>query len=372
MKKKNIHNIIPFAKPVIQTQETISLIKRDIDSNFPNEGKFTKLFEKKLSILLKTKYVVTVTSGTIAIFLALKAVGIKKNDEVIVPDLTFQATANAVVLTGAKPILVDIDKKNLLIDEKSLIKKINKKTKAIIPVHLSGRGSNIDKIMKIAKTKKLYVIEDAAEAFMSKRKNKYLGTFGDVGCFSFAPNKIITTGQGGLVVTNNVTIYKKLIKLKDQGRVGPTTGGEDVHDTVGYNFKFTNLQSALGLAQLRKLNNRINILKNNYKFYKKNLKQNKNIRLFDFDLKNGELPLWIDAYCLKRNKLFNFLRKQGINSRYFWHPLNVTKPFKQSFSGLNNSKFYYGKLMWLPSSLTLKKRDLTKICNVINKFYSYN
>ena len=219
---------------------------------------------------------------------------------------------------------------------------------------------------------KLYVIEDAAEAFMSKRKNKYLGTFGDVGCFSFAPNKIITTGQGGLIVTNNVTIYKELIKLKDQGRVGPTTGGEDVYDTVGYNFKFTNLQSALGLAQLRKLNNRINILKNNYKFYEKNLKQNKNIRLFDFDLKNGELPLWIDAYCLKRNKLFNFLRKQVINSRYFWHPLNVTKPFKQSFSGLNNSKFYYGKLMWLPSSLTLKKRDLTKICNAINKFYSYN
>ena len=105
-------------------------------------------------------------------------------------------------------------------------------------------------------------------------------------------------------------------------------------------------------------------------FYRNNLRQNKNIKLFGFDLKNGELPLWTDIYCLKRNKLFHFLRKKGINARYFWHPLNITKPFKKSFSGLENSKFYYKKLMWLPSSLTLKNRQLKKICDAINEFYS--
>ena len=141
---------------------------------------------------------------------------------------------------------------------------------------------------------------------MSKRDDKYLGTYGDVGCFSFAPNKIITTGQGGIVVTNNKSIYKNLRKLKDQGRIGPTTGGEDIYDRVGYNFKYTNLQAAVGLVQLKKLHNRMISLKNNYKFYKKNLNQNKNFNLLGFELNKGELPLWTDVCCSNRNKLFKF------------------------------------------------------------------
>ena len=236
---------ILLSEPSIPESRTIQLTKKVLKNNFPNEGNFTKLFEKKISKLLKVKYVVSATSGTVSIFLALKALGIKKGDEVIVPNITFPATANAVVLSGAKPVLVDINKDDLLINEKSLIKKINRRTKAIIPVHISGRGSNIKKILKIAKLKKIFVVEDAAEAFMSKVNKKYLGTFGDLGCFSFAPNKIITTGQGGVVVTNNKSIYKNLSKLKDQGRVGPTTGGEDIYNSVGYNFKFTNLDKCI-------------------------------------------------------------------------------------------------------------------------------
>jgi perosamine synthetase len=363
-------NKILFAEPIINSKETAILTKKILDDNFPNEGKLTKLFEKKLSSLLRVKYVVTATSGTISIFLALKAAGIKKNDEVIIPNITFPATANAVVLAGAKPILVDIDKNSLLINEKSLIKKINKKTKAIIPVHVSGRGSNIKNILKIAKNKKIFVIEDAAEALMSKINGKYLGTFGDAGCFSFAPNKIITTGQGGIIVTNNKIIYKNLCKLKDQGRIGPTTGGEDVYNSVGFNFKFTNLQAALGLSQIKTINKRINVLKNNYKFYKKNLIESKNFKLIGFNLKNGELPLWTDAYSPKRNKLFKYLKKNNIICRYFWYPLNSCKPFKKSFSDFKNSKLLYKKLIWLPSSLKLKKKDLTKICYYINKYNS--
>ena len=363
-------NKILLAEPVIETKKANVLIKQVLKANFPNEGKFAKLFEKKISLLLKTKYVVTATSGTISIFLALKALGIKKNDEVIVPNITFPATANAVELTGATPVLADINKSNLLIDENAIIKKINKKTKAIIAVHMSGRGNNIKNIVKIAKRKKIYLVEDAAEAFMSKYENKYLGTFGDMGCFSFAPNKIITTGQGGVIVTNNKSLYKKLIRLKDQGREGPTTGGEDNYVSFGYNFKFTNLQAALGLSQLDNIKKRASILKNHYKFYKKNLIENKNFKLIGFNLKKGELPLWTDVYCNKRNQLFHFLKKQGINCRYFWYPLNTCKPYKQSFSGLNNSKQLYRKLMWLPSSLNLTKDNLIKICNQINKFNS--
>ena len=147
---------ILLTEPYIENKKTISLVKKVLSSNFPNEGKFTKLLEKKICKLLRVRYVVMTTSGTISIFLALKAAGIKRGDEVIVPNLTFPATANAVKLAGASPILVDVNNNNLLINEKSLIKKINKKTKAIIPVHVSGRGSNIKEILKIAKRKKLF------------------------------------------------------------------------------------------------------------------------------------------------------------------------------------------------------------------------
>ena len=363
MKKKII-----LAEPVINSRETIKLTKRVLSANFPNEGKFAKLIENKLSKLINTKYVVTTTSGTASIFLALKAIGIKKNDEVIVPNITFPATANAVELSGAKVVLADVNKNNLLIDEKKLLQYINNKTKAIIPVHISGRGSNIGKILKIAKRKKLFVIEDAAEAFMSKNGNKHLGTFGDAGCFSFAPNKIITTGQGGAVVTKNKSIYKNLLRLKDQGRTGLKTGGDDKYSSIGYNFKYTDLQAVLGLAQLTKIRERVNILKNNYKIYKKNLIETNNFKLIGFDIKKGECPLWVDVHCLKRKKMYNFLKKNNINCRYFWQPLNTFKPYKQSFSLLKNSKKLQGKLMWLPSSLNLSKKDLTKICNKINKF----
>jgi len=367
IKKYNKSNIL-LSEPVLEKKRIMPLLEKVLISNFPNEGKFTKILEEKISRLLKVKYVVATTSGTASIFLALKAMGIKRDDEVIVPNLTFPATANAVMLAGAKPILVDVDIKSLLIDEKSLVKKINKKTKAIIPVHISGRGSNIKNILKIAKVKKLFVIEDAAEAFMSKINKKYLGTFGDAGCFSFAPNKIITSGQGGIVVTNNKSIYKNLCQLKDQGRVGLTTGGEDAYYSIGYNFKFTNLQAVLSLDQLRTINRRIAILKSHYRFYKKNLIQNKKFKLINFDLKKGELPLWTDVYSLKRNKLFKYLKKKGINCRYYWYPLNICKPYKKSFLGLNNSKKLSGKLMWLPSSLKLKKKDLVKVCFYIIKF----
>ncbi len=368
MIRKNIR----LAEPLIKQKDTIKILKTVLKSNYVNEGKLTRVFEKKISKLLNVKYVLTCTSGTIAIFLSLKAIGVKSKDEVLIPNLTFPATANAVSLTGAKPILVDINKKNLLFDLKELNKKINKKTKAIIPVHISGRGSNIKEVLKLAKLKKIHVIEDAAEAFMSKLNGKYYGTFGSVGCFSFAPNKIFTTGQGGIVVTNDKKIFKELSKLKDQGRIGPTTGGEDNYEKVGYNFKFTNLQSALGLSQLKDIRWRVSRLKDHYKYYIKNIKTSENFRFINFNLKKGEVPLWTDIFCKKRNKLFNFLKAKNIECRYFWKPINCCKPYKKSFRNLENSKELSGKLMWLPSSLSLKDKDLKKICNLINKFNEKN
>ena len=368
--KKNSRKKIILGEPLIPHKSALNLYSKVIRENFPNEGSYARKFEKRISKLLKVKYVLTCTSGTIAIFLALKALGVRKQDEVLVPNITFPGTLNAISLSGAKPVLVDINKDNLLMSIEDIKKKINKKTKVILPVHISGRGSNIKKILEITNRKKITVIEDAAEAFMSTFKNKFLGTYGKIGCFSFAPNKIITTGQGGVIVTNDKSIYKKISRLKDQGRVAPTALGEDNYISIGYNFKFTDLQASLGLSQLDSITKRVKTLKNHYRFYKKNIKENKNFRIIKFDLKNGELPLWTDVVCSNRHKLFTFLASKKVFCRYFWKPINTCKPYKKSFSGLKNSKNLQKKLMWLPSSLKLKRRELLKVCKLINEFIS--
>jgi perosamine synthetase len=364
--KKN--NLINFAEPTIDVSLTLKMLKKALKNNFPGEGDLVKIFEKKISKLLKVKYVLTCTNGTSSIFLALKSLGLKAGDEVLIPNITFQATANAVRLTGAKPVLVDVLPDNLLMDPNDLKKKINKHSKAIIPVHVSGRGANIKNILKIAKKNKLFLVEDAAEAFMSKFEKKYLGTYGDIGCYSFAPNKIITTGQGGIVVTNKRKIYQSLIKLKDQGRNQKKKSIEHQYLMEGFNFKFTNLQAALGISQLNTLKKRIQILKNNYKFYQKNILYQKNIKIFNFNLKKGELPLWVDIKCDNRVKLYNFLKNKKILCRFFWKPLNLTIPYKQSFGSLRNSKKLQNKLMWLPSSLSMSAVDIKYVCDQINNF----
>ena len=342
-------------------------VKKVIDLNYPNQGFFTKEFENKISKILKTQYTVAVPSGTTALYLALKALGVGKKDNIVVPNITFVATANAVVMTGAKVILVDIDKNNLGICLNSL-KKITskKKIKAIIPVHISGRASNILEIISFAKKNKIKVVEDAAEAFYSKNVN-FLGSFGDVGCFSFSPNKIITTGQGGAIITSNKKIYLDLLKLRDQGRIGKVTGGgEDKIVSAGYNFKFPNILSAIGLAQLKKLAKRKKTLNNIHDIYKKNLKFNKNFKIFSFEQQKGEIPLWTDAYSSSRNKLILMLKKKGIECRKFWKPLNSLPPYKKSFRNFPNSKAYLNKLFWLPSNFSMTQKDVLRVCGEIN------
>ena len=361
---------ILFSKPLINNSSAFKNLKQVVYKKFPNEGSFTKKFESDSKRILKSKYALATTSGTMALYLSLKALNIKSGDEVIIPNITFQATVNAVKMSGAKPILVDINPKNLLIDLNALKKSITKKTKVVIPVHVSGRGENIIEILKICKKNKIKIIEDAAEAFGSKIKKKYLGNYGECGCFSFAPNKIITTGQGGLIITNKKKIFQKLKALKNQGRIGQSTGGEDNFVSWGINSRFTNLQAAFGLSQLKTFNQRKKKLIDNYKFYLKELVQNKDFRIFNFDIKNGELPLWTDVYSSRRNKLIKFLKRNNIQCRPYWLPINTTIPYKNPKKKFPNSKKLFKKLMWLPSSLDLTTKELKKVCKKINEFNS--
>jgi len=356
-----------FWNPVIRKKEILN-IKRVLDSNHPNEGIFTRLFEQKIKKLLNVKYAVCVTSGTSSIFLALKSLGIKAGDEVIIPDLTFGATANAVNWAGAKLILCDVDD-NLSLDISVLKKLINKKTKAIIPVHVSGRATNFDQILRLAKKNTIFVIEDAAEALFSKYQKKFLGTFGHIGCFSLTASKIITTGQGGVLVTNNKFFFNEICLLKNNG-VQFMKNDNFKHIRSGYNFKFTNIQAAMGLAQIDTIESRVLKLKNNYKLYYRELKNVNEIKVQKFDIKNGSLPLWITVLAKSNNHLFYFLKKKNIFCRKFWYPLHTQLPYKKNKKFFKKSSVLSKELLWLPSSLMLSKKDIIYICTQIKKFYS--
>jgi perosamine synthetase len=357
--------------PKMGTKE-YEYIKEVLEKDYPNEGYLTKEFENKICKLVGSKYAVAVTSGTSALFLALKALGVGHGDNVLVPAFTFIASANAVKMTGATPIFVDINSKNANIDTNALTQAITPKTKAIMPVHVSGRGADMQAIKTIAKQHNLAIVEDAAEAFMSKYKGQFLGTWGDLGCFSFSPHKIITTGQGGMVVTNNEELYKKLILLKDHGRPIKGTGGDDVHHCVGYNFKLTNLQAAVGLGQLELLNQRVKRAKEIYSLYKKLLNNNPKIHIFDFDTEQGEVPLWTDAICEQRDELQSYLKNHSIDARNYWHPLHTQIPYRMSDDTYPQSIEVAKKGFWLPSNFTMTDSDVEYVCTTINNFFNQN
>lgn len=339
-----------------------------IDSGFPNDGELSREFERRIAALCGTPYAVAVTSGTAALFLALAACGIGPGDEVIVPDLTFIATANAVRLAGAVPVLADIDETSLCLCPESFEKNITSRTKAVIPVHVSGRSANLEMITQIAHQHGIKVIEDAAEALGSGRAGRWLGSFGDAGCFSFTANKIITTGQGGMVITHSREIYDRLRELKDHGRRERGTGGADRHDVLGYNFKFTDLQAAMGLAQLDDLEARRKKLSSLYNLYSEKLSNIPDFRLPGFNLTEGESPLWIDAVARNRDALCAHLDTEAIPYRKFWFPLHTQKPYLAVAAHFPVASSVSGQAFWLASSLNLSEENVDFISRSIREY----
>lgn len=364
-----MNKYIPWWQPQI-TQYDYKYVQNVLESGYINEGNVTTQFEKKIARLLNVRYAVAVSSGTAALFLALKSLGVGLGDEIILPDVTFIATANAISLTGAKPILVDVDPKTLLIDPQSIKKAITKRTRAIIPVHISGHASNMVEIIKISQEYHLPIIEDSCEAFLSAYKGRYLGTWGILGCFSFSPHKSITTGQGGLVVTNSKKLYDHVRELKDQGRSKPGTGGDDIHSSIGFNFKLTNIQSAIGLGQLRVLQKRQRRQKEIYSLYSQHLKNVDGIRILPFDIDGGEIPLWTDALVDQRDKLVDYLSKYNIDCRKFWFPIHTQTPYRLSDKRFPDSLHVSLHAVWLPSAFSLENEDILKVCHLIKKFLS--
>jgi perosamine synthetase len=359
---------IPWWMPQIGSAE-LPAVRDVLESNYLNEGDVTAAFEGRIASLVGAPYAVAVTSGTAAITLALMATGVGAGDEVIVPDLTFIATANAVVLAGARPVLVDVDPRTLNIDPEAAARAITPRTKAIVPVHVSGRAANMRAITALAQQHRLAVVEDAAEALRSRHEGRYLGTHGDAGCFSFSPNKTITTGQGGMIVTSDDRLHRRLRELKDQGRPVRGTGGDDLHPTLGFNFKLTNLQAAVGMAQLTYLETRLARQRQIYAEYSVGLRGVNGITLPGFATDLGETPQWTDALCDRRDELDEHLRSLNIHTRRFWFPLHTQEPYRRNDEAFFHSTGLCRRALWLPSAFTLTTEDITSVCNHIRDFY---
>lgn len=339
-------------------------------SVYLNDGDVTTAFEQRIAALFGASHAVATTSGTTAIFLALAAVGVGPGDEVVIPDVTFIATANAVRLTGATPVLVDIDPRTLNVDPGQVRQAITATTKAIMPVHVSGRSADMTELLAIGREHGLPIIEDAAEGLLSRTRLGQLGTIGTAGCLSFSPNKTITTGQGGMVLTNDDQVAARLRALKDHGRPVRGTGGNDVHPTLGYNFKLTNLQAAVGLAQADVLEPRVARLRQIYRLYRDGLRGVAAVTLPGFDVDNGEAPQWVDAVVERRDALVEHLLALNIHCRPFWFPLHTQMPYRRPDNQFPNSSRLMPKSLWLPTALTMTDEDVATVCRTIAAFYA--
>jgi len=346
-----------------------------INSGWFTEATKTRQFEKMVADFVGVKYACVVTSGTTALYVGLKALGIGRGDEVIVPDLTFVASPNAIEAVGAKPILVDIEQDSLNLDLKKIKQSITKRTKAIMPVDFNGRAVDIKNITELANQHNLSLIEDAAHGLGCFYGKKHVGTMSDIGIFSFSTPKIITTGQGGMVVTNDKKLYEKCKAVKDFGRKSGIKQNMRMafdHPTIGYNFKFTEFQAAIGIAQMKKLPKRIIKKKKMFKKYHDLLCNVKRISFVKTDL--NKITPWMIDFILdskdKKNKLINHLEKNHIETRIFYPPIHRLKPYRDFDKNYSNSSDISDRGLWLPSSVTLENKEIDFICGKIKDFVS--
>ena len=349
-------------KPVLgkkAKQALFDYIKKD---NWLTEHKVTENFEKKFAKFSNSKHCITFPNGTITMSSILDCLNLKKNSEVLVSNYTMVATANVANAVGLKTILVDISDKDLCMCPVDLMKKINKKTKVVIYTHMNGRIGHIEKIRNICKKNKLFLIEDSAHAIGSYLKKTHVGTFGIAGSFSFSMPKLIAMGQGGAVVTNNSALAKKLRLYKNFGR---RRSGEDIHYTIGYNFKITDMQSVIAIEQLKDIKKRIFKKKEIFKRYRRNLLNNSKIIMIE--MKKNETPWSVDIYLKGVKNLKKKLEKYKIYTRVVYPPLNTQKIYSK-FKNFPISDYYCNNGLWLPSSLDLKNSEIDKICKLINRY----
>ena len=337
-------------------------------TNFVTEFKQTEKLEKTLADFIGVKHVLMTTSGTMAIVLALLGCGIKPGDDVIVPDYTMIATVNAVKIVGAKPIFADVDPSRFVLT-KALIEQVKTpKTKAVLFVSLNNRQLDLLDIQEYCETAGIVLIEDAAQSLGCRTNGRHFGTFGKVGCFSLSTPKIISTGQGGFVVTNDDKLAKIMSMVKNFGRV---SGGIDVFDVFGLNMKFTDIQAVIGLEQMKKLPERVKQMRSLYDEYTTRLKGT-SVRMIEAP-DSEYIPWFIDIYTENRDELAIFLKLHNIQTRPTYPEIHKTPMYSDSTPNIFPVTSYvssYG--LFLPSHTLLTSKDVQFICQLIQLYKYHN
>lgn len=361
-----MHNI-PQMVPWFGTEEPSDMAAYMAEGSFLTEFKKTAAFEKALAEYIGVKHCIVVTSGTTALQMVILAAGIGAGDEVIVPNYTMIASPNSVVSSGAVPVFVDVEKNTLCMDIKAAEAAITPRTKAIMFVNANGRypKCGIAAFEQLAAKHGLVLIEDACQALGARFPDgRHMGTVGLMGTLSFSVPKVITTGQGGAIITNDDAVAVRLRKLKDFGRSG---GGNDVHDSIGYNYKFTDMQAVIGLAQMEKLAVRVERKKDIYRRYQRALAQVAGVTLFEQDLENTT-PWFIDIGAERRDELAAHLKAQGIGSRGMYPPINKQKAYDvPGEHPVSNWVGTHG--LWLPSAAQLTDEEIDAVTGAIADFY---
>ena len=342
--------------------EHAQAVESAIKNRCISEGPLTREFEREVATFLGVQFVVATTSGSVALYLALKSAGIGPGDEVIVPDRTWVATAHAVQLAGGVVKLVDVEARIPVVSLDTLEQAVSEQTKAIVLVHLNGRAGNIAEIKSFASQTGLTLIEDACQAFGSSTIGGSLGTQGDLGCFSLGMTKLISSGQGGLVVTNDEQMDKKIRKLKTHGVVDNFT---ETWDEFGFNFKFTDIQASLALVELSRIDQKIKSLKTLYRNYESVVADCRGLELLPVASENGEIPLYIEALASNRERMLERLSGEGIQCRPFLPCLHRSEYFDRS-GDLKNSKLFEKHGVFLPSGPNQSTTTPTEIYRILS------
>jgi perosamine synthetase len=358
---------IPQMEPWFGEEEKRSINDYLDENGWITEFKRTAKFEEMIADYTGAKHCIVVNNGTISLTLAAISCGIQAGDEVIVPNYTMIATPNSVKMFGAVPVFVDVEPETLCLNIEMVKSAITKKTKAIMFVSANGRypTSGITQFERLAEENNISLIEDAAQSLGSFYPDgRHIGLAGKVGSFSFSAPKIISTGQGGALITSDDELARKLRRLKDFGRSG---GGNDIHDSIGYNFKFTELQACLGIEQMNKLQWRINRKKEIYSLYKQKLSDTDGVKFFDQDLMYTT-PWFIDTLVDDRENLIQYLKEKQIGSRVMYPPIN--RQIAYNIEGDYPVSFLVGTNgLWLPSASQLSDEEVEYICSSIKSFY---
>lgn len=353
-----------IAKPYIDKND-ISEVVEVLKSGNLSLGPKYKLFEEKIAAYVGVKYACAVSSGTAGLHLGVKALGLKRGDEVITSPFSFVASSNCLLYENIKPVFVDIEETTFNIDPLKVEKAITKKTKAILPIHIFGQSADMDPILKIAKKYKLRVLEDACESLGSAYHGKMTGTIGDIGVFAFYPNKQMTTGEGGMIVTNSKQIYKICDSMRNQGR--SRSGDWLVHERIGYNYRMDEMSASLGITQLDKLNWMIGQKRKIVSWYNSALEELDQLEIPKIG--EGRTHSWF-VYVVrvkkgKRNLLMSELAKVGVQTKPYL-PVIHLQPFMKKMFSFKKGMFPVAEnvsdeTLALPLYIGLTKKDVEYI-----------